>query len=177
VSEQSNKVQSQQDSKVDKKKGKNAEAPVIAPALTGHYQSLVQPSAPPQSDSAAPELTGSDTIVTLNVSGPQLDTEQLNQDQVTLPAVLAQEDADIPAGVEVLLVQAVSLNGFYRAGQFWPHEGVHAFVCDDPGSDNAESTANMVAPFISGATAERLKAEPNLRVTVVETVVTDAEGE
>ncbi|WP_265556591.1 hypothetical protein [Serratia grimesii] len=153
------------------------EAPVITPAVTGHYQPVTQPSAPPQSDSAAPELTGSDTIVTLNVSGTQLDTEQLNQDQVTLSAVLTREDADKPAGVEVLLVQAVSPNGFYRAGQFWPHEGVHAFVCDDPDSDNAESAANIVAPFISAVTAERLKAEPNLRVTVVETVVTDAEGE
>ncbi|MDP8834518.1 hypothetical protein QZQ24_16110 [Serratia marcescens] len=177
MSEQSNKVQSQQDSKVDKKKGKTAEAPVIAPALTGHYQSLIQPGAAPQPDAAAPVLTGGDTLVTLSVSGSQLDTEHLNQDQATLSAVLALEVAEMPTGVEVLLVQAVSLNGFYRAGQFWPHEGVHAFVCDDPDSDNAESTANMVAPFISAATAERLKAEPNLRVTVVETVVTDAEGE
>lgn len=177
MSEQSNKVQSQQDSKVDKKKGKTAEAPVIAAALTGHYQSLTQPGAAPQPDAAAPVLTGSDAIASPNVSGTQLDTEQLNQDQVTLSVVLAREDADKPAGVEVLLVQAVSPNGFYRAGQFWPHEGVHAFVCDDPDSDNAESAANMVAPFISAVTAERLKAEPNLRVTVVETVVTDAEGE
>ncbi|HGM7539536.1 hypothetical protein [Serratia marcescens] len=177
MSEQSNKVQSQQDSKVDKKKGKTAKAPVIAPALTGHYQSLVQPGAAPQPDAAAPVLTGSDAIVTLNVSGTQLDTEQLNQDQVTRSAVLTLEDADKPADVEVLLVQSVSPNGFYRAGQFWPHEGVHAFVCDDPNSDNAESAANIVAPFISAATAERLKAEPNLRVTVVETVVTDTEGE
>ncbi|HGM5819262.1 TPA: hypothetical protein ACKP51_002075 [Serratia marcescens] len=177
MSEQSNKVQSQQDGKVDKKKGKAAEASVIAPAITGHYQSLVQPSAPPQPDAAAPVLSGSDAIVTLNVSGTQLDTEQLNQDQVTLSAVLTLEDADKPAGVEVLLVQAVSPNGFYRAGQFWPHEGVHAFVCDDPDNDNAENAANIGAPFISAATAERLKAEPNLRVTVVETVVTDAEGE
>ncbi|MFI7974207.1 hypothetical protein [Serratia marcescens] len=176
MSEQSNKVQSQQDGKVDKKKGKNAEAPVIAPALTGHYQSLTQPGAAPQPDAAAPVLTGSDAIVTLTVSGPQRDTDQLNQDPVTLSAALAQEGADKPAGVEVLLVQAVSPNGFYRAGQFWPHDGVHAFVSDDPDSDNAESTANIGAPFISTATAERLKAEPNLRVTVVETVVTDAEG-
>ncbi|HGE8484929.1 hypothetical protein FG170_15670 [Serratia marcescens] len=153
------------------------EAPVITPAVTGHYQPVTQPSAPPQSDSAAPELTGGDVTVTLSVSGTQLDTEQLNQDQVPLSAVLTLEDADKPVGVEVLLVQAVSLNGFYRAGQFWPHEGVHAFVCDAQDSDSAESTANMVAPFISAATAERLKTEPNLRVTVVETVVTDAEGE
>ncbi len=153
------------------------EAPVITPTVTGHYQPVTQSSAPPQPDSAAPELTGSDTIVTLSVSGSQMDTEQVNQDQVTLTAVLAQEYADKPAGVEVLLVQAISLNGFYRAGQFWPHEGVHAFVSYDADSDTAENEANMVAPFISIATAERLKAEPNLRVTVVETVVTDAEGE
>ncbi|MBP1130462.1 MULTISPECIES: hypothetical protein [Serratia] len=177
MSEQSNKVQSQQDSKADKKKGKTAEAPVIAPALTGHYQSLIQPGAAPQPDAAAPQLTGSDTIVTLSVSGSQLDDESRNKIQAIKSAILGQEETEKPASVEVLLVQAVSANGFYRAGQFWPQEGVHAFVCDDPDSDNAERAANIVAPFISAATAERLKAEPNLRVTVVETVVTDAEGE
>ncbi|MGQ5951395.1 hypothetical protein ACUNHR_20685, partial [Serratia sp. IR-2025] len=76
------------------------EAPVITPTVTGHYQPVTQSSAPPQPDSAAPELTGSDTIVTLNVSGSQMDTEQVNQDQVTLTDVLAQEYADKPAGVE-----------------------------------------------------------------------------
>lgn len=177
MSEQSNKVQSQQDSKVDKKKGKTAEAPVIAPALTGHYQSLIQPGAAPQPDAAAPVLTGGDTLVTLSVSAPQLDDESRNQIQAIKSAILGQDETEKPAGVEVLLVQAVSASGFYRAGQFWPHEEVHAFVSDGPDSESAESTGNMNTPFISVATAERLKAEPNLRVTVVETVVTDAEGE
>ncbi|VVA46997.1 hypothetical protein SERVES_00700 [Serratia ficaria] len=76
--------------------------------------------------------------------------------------------------VEVLMVQAVSPNGFYRAGQFWPHEGINVFVSDTPDADNTDSqAADGIAPFISTETADRLKAEPNLRVTVLPTVISD----
>lgn len=86
--------------------------------------------------------------------------------------VLSASDAATGMGVEVLLVQAVSKEGFYRCGRFWPFDGVHVFVSDDPDSDNGESVADdgtPVQPFISRAVAERLKGEPKLRVTVVQT--------
>ncbi|ATA26589.1 hypothetical protein BIY26_08950 [Brenneria goodwinii] len=82
--------------------------------------------------------------------------------------------------VEALLVQAKSKNGFYRCGRFWPFDGVHVFVSDDPDGDNAESEADdgtPIQPFISAAIAERLKAEPQLRVTVIQTVTAESQGE
>ncbi|MGQ5745861.1 hypothetical protein HMPREF3138_21010 [Serratia sp. HMSC15F11] len=117
-------------------------------------------------------------VITPTVAGHyQAVTQPGAPSQPDTPAPELTGDAN-PADVEVLLVKAVSGNGFWRAGRFWPHEGVHAFVSDDPDGDNAASLAEDGAtPFISVANAERLKAEPNLHVTVVETVSTDDKGE
>lgn len=117
-------------------------------------------------------------VITPTVAGHyQAVTQPGAPSQPDTPAPELTGDAT-PAGVEVLLVKAVSGNGFWRAGRFWPHEGVHAFVSDDPDGDNAASLAEDGAtPFISVATAERLKAEPNLHVTTIETVSTDDKGE
>ncbi|HFF9504420.1 MULTISPECIES: hypothetical protein [Serratia] len=175
-----NKKQQEQAGAAAPAEVKASEAPVITPTVAGHYQAVTQPGAPSQPDTPAPELTGegSPGTVTGDATGTQLDAEQLNQAQTLTTETLAAPGAATPAGVEVLLVKAVSGNGFWRAGRFWPHEGVHAFVSDDPDGDNAASLAEDGAtPFISVATAERLKAEPNLHVTVVETVSTDDKGE
>ncbi|RLM27503.1 hypothetical protein BIY29_02365 [Brenneria alni] len=94
--------------------------------------------------------------------------------------VPGEESIGPGSDVEALLVQAVSKNGFYRCGRFWPFDGVHVFVSDDPDGDNAESEADdgtPIQPFISAATAERLKAEPQLRVTVIQTVTDEIQGE
>ncbi|WP_339097214.1 hypothetical protein V6917_16475 [Pectobacterium brasiliense] len=84
------------------------------------------------------------------------------------------------ASIEALLVQAVSPNGFYRCGRFWPFDGVHVFVSDDPDGANTESEADDGTPiqqFISVAAAARLKSEPQLRVTVIQTVTAESQGE
>ncbi|EIJ6701611.1 hypothetical protein [Serratia marcescens] len=144
------KKKSEQANQADSKATQTAKTPVTASALTGHYQPLAQPSPSPESDPAASGVVGDDkpTLPESNVA--------------TLP------------DVEVLLVQAVSPNGFYRAGLFWPHDGVNVFVSDTPDADNAESQAeDAIAPFISTETADRLKAEPHLRVTVLPTVIKD----
>ncbi|CUY25775.1 Uncharacterised protein [Serratia marcescens] len=160
---------------------KAPEAPVITPTVAGHYQAVTQPGAPSQPDTPAPELTGEGTpgTATGDTTGTQLDAGAgWRQAQTLTTDTLATLGDANTADVEVLLVKAVSGNGFWRAGRFWPHEGVHAFVSDDPDGDNAASLAEDGAtPFISVATAERLKAEPNLRITVVETVSTDGKGE
>ncbi|MEI7145092.1 hypothetical protein WCT84_16010 [Pectobacterium brasiliense] len=96
------------------------------------------------------------------------------------PVVAGSKSVDDTASVEALLVQAVSTNGFYRCGRFWPFDGVNVFVSDDPDGANAESEADdgtPIQPFISVATAARLKAEPQLRVTVIQTVTTESQGE
>ncbi|BEM86469.1 hypothetical protein OHY99_16015 [Serratia marcescens] len=175
-----NKKQQEQAGPAAPAEVKAPEAPVITPTVAGHYQAITQPGAPSQPDTPAPELTGEDApgTATGDATGTQLAAEQLNQAQALTAATLATPGDANPADVEVLLVKAVSGNGFWRAGRFWPHEGVHAFVSDDPDGDNAVSLAEDGAtPFISVATAERLKAEPNLHVTVVETVSTDDKGE
>ncbi|MDQ7097416.1 MULTISPECIES: hypothetical protein [unclassified Serratia (in: enterobacteria)] len=175
-----NKKQQEQAGQAAPAEVKAPEAPVITPTVAGHYQAVTQPGAPSQPDTPAPELTGEGIpgTATGDASGTQLDAEQLNQAQTLTTETLATPGDANPAGVEVLLVKAASGNGFWRAGRFWPNEGVHAFVSDDPDVDNAASLAeDGAAPFISVATAERLKAEPNLHVTVVETVSTDDKGE
>ncbi|CAI0789828.1 Uncharacterised protein [Serratia ficaria] len=100
-----------------------------------------------------------------DVTGTQLDAAQLNQVQILNTEALESNDAQRES-VEVLLVQAVSPNGFWRAGQFWPHSGVHAVV-------DAALDADVLAPYISTAVAERLKTEPHLRVTVVDAITTE----
>lgn len=75
--------------------------------------------------------------------------------------------------VVALEVRAVTDKGFWRCGRFWPREPVHVFASDDPDADNAANNecCNMVSNcFISHADAARLKAEPMLVVTVLDTV-------
>ncbi|WEJ89301.1 MAG: hypothetical protein P0Y63_29395 [Klebsiella huaxiensis] len=76
--------------------------------------------------------------------------------------------------VVVLEVRARHERGFWRCGRFWPREPVHVFVSDDPDGDNEANALEgdvVVESFISHETAERLKAEPHLVVTVLQTVV------
>lgn len=154
------KKKSEQVSQTSPTDVKAPETPVITPAVTGHYQPVAQPSAPPQPATATSGLTeGSITVaVTGDAIGIQLDARPLNGAQNPM---LALTDDKAPTAMVVLLVQAVSPNGFWRAGQFWPHSGVHAFV-------DAELGADVLAPYISTAVAERLKADPHLRVTVLD---------
>lgn len=75
--------------------------------------------------------------------------------------------------IEVLEVRARHERGFWRCGRFWPREPVHVFVSDDPDGDNEANAleGDVVAEcFISHETAARLKAEPHLVVTVLQTV-------
>lgn len=99
--------------------------------------------------------------VTLAVTG-NADKRQLeNVVQDALSTQAPEPDVSTAAPYEVLLVQAVSPQGFWRAGQFWPHAGVHVFV-------DAELEGDILPPYLSTAVAERLKAEPHLRVTVLD---------
>ncbi|MDA8488562.1 hypothetical protein [Kluyvera sp. Awk 3] len=75
--------------------------------------------------------------------------------------------------VMALEIRAVTEKGFWRCGRFWPREPVHVFASDDPDADNAANneSCNMVSDcFISHEDAARLKAEPMLVVTVLDTV-------
>lgn len=75
--------------------------------------------------------------------------------------------------VVVLEIRARSERGFWRCGRLWPREPVHVFVSDDPDGDNEANALEgdvVVECFISHETAERLKAEPHLVVTVLQTV-------
>ncbi|HDS1152675.1 TPA: hypothetical protein QDZ66_003471 [Pluralibacter gergoviae] len=74
--------------------------------------------------------------------------------------------------VEVLEVRAVATQGFWRCGRFWPHDATRIFVSDDPDGDNeAYAVDDVIAEhFISQEKALRLKAEPNLRVSVLQKV-------
>ncbi|MBA5235282.1 hypothetical protein H2Y54_01770 [Pectobacterium aroidearum] len=110
----------------------------------------------------------------------------LPSNQSVTDSELSASDVTKVMDVEALWVQAVSTNGFYRCGRFWPFDGVHVFVSDDPDGDNAESVADSLKsyfgvepsqPFISVAVAKRLKADPQLRVTVIQTVTAESQGE
>nr|WP_213680116.1 hypothetical protein [Serratia marcescens] len=86
----------------------------------------------------------------------------------------AETAPDVNTYVEALLIQAVSPKGFYRAGLFWPHSGVRVFVSDKSVADDTDTLAERGGtPFMSVSTAKRLKAEPHLRVTVLDDTGTE----
>lgn len=131
-------------------------APLIEGNGNGHEPAIVLPGHDIQVGSQ-PFITGSEPV-----DGP----------------VLSASAAAAVMGVDVLLVQAVSPNGFYRCGRFWPFDGVHVFVSADPDSDNAEcqlDDGTPLQPFISRTVAERLKGDSNLRVTVEQVAAEPAE--
>lgn len=123
----------------------------------------------------------------------QLQTEYLNTSQGEMQSALTAEGLASGADssslsmsitpnpatddVVVLEVRARSERGFWRCGRFWPREPVHVFVSDDPDGDNEANALEgdvVVECFISHETAERLKAEPHLVVTVLKTVAEES---
>ncbi|HDX8786367.1 TPA: hypothetical protein RQO42_005790 [Klebsiella michiganensis] len=135
--------------------------------------------APPSSDDVI-TLTGDNVSISapaVHISADHLNTVQRElmnvvlaadgQDSAVTPTVPATDD------VVVLEVRARHERGFWRCGRFWPREPVHVFVSDDPDGDNEANALEgdvVVESFISHETAERLKAEPHLVVTVLQTV-------
>lgn len=155
--------------------------------LPGHYVAVgaspvsLKPGdagAPPSSDDVI-TLTGDNVSISapvVHISADHLNTvhrELMNvvlaaggQDSAVTPTVPATDD------VVVLEVRARHERGFWRCGRFWPREPVHVFVSDDPDGDNEANALEgdvVVESFISHETAERLKAEPHLVVTVLQT--------
>ncbi len=156
--------------------------------LPGHYVAVgaspvsLKPGdagAPPSSDDVI-TLTGDNVSISapaVHISADHLNTVQRElmnvvlaaggQDSAVTPTVPATDD------VVVLEVRARHECGFWRCGRFWPREPVHVFVSDDPDGDNEANALEgdvVVESFISHETAERLKAEPHLVVTVLQTV-------
>jgi len=155
--------------------------------LPGHYIAVGASSlsvtsgdtgAPPSSDDVI-TLTGDNVSISapaVHISADHLNTVQRElmnvvlaadgQDSAVTPAMPATDD------VVVLEVRARHERGFWRCGRFWPREPVHVFVSDDPDGDNEANALEgdvVVESFISHETAERLKAEPHLVVTVLQT--------
>ncbi|WP_259474224.1 hypothetical protein [Klebsiella pasteurii] len=156
--------------------------------LPGHYVAVgaspvsLKPGdagAPPSSDDVI-TLTGDNVSISapaVHISADHLNTVQRElmnvvlaadgQDSAVTPTVPATDD------VVVLEVRARHERGFWRCGRLWPREPVHVFVSDDPDGDNEANALEgdvVVESFISYETAERLKAEPHLVVTVLQTV-------
>lgn len=156
--------------------------------LPGHYVAVgaspvsLKPGdagAPPSSDDVI-TLTGDNVSISapaVHISADHLNTVQRElmnvvlaadgQDSAVTPTVPATDD------VVVLEVRARHERGFWRCGRLWPREPVHVFVSDDPDGDNEANALEgdvVVESFISHETAERLKAEPHLVVTVLQTV-------
>ena len=156
--------------------------------LPGHYVAVgASPVSLKPGDAGAPP--SSDDVITLtgdnvSISAPavHISTDHLNTVQRELMnVVLAADGQDsavtptVPAtdDVVVLEVRARHERGFWRCGRLWPREPVHVFVSDDPDGDNEANALEgdvVVESFISHETAERLKAEPHLVVTVLQTV-------
>ncbi len=155
--------------------------------LPGHYVAVgaspvsLKPGdagAPPSSDDVI-TLTGDNVSISapaVHISADHLNTVQRElmnvvlaadgQDSAVTPAMPATDD------VVVLEVRARHERGFWRCGRFWPREPVHVFVSDDPDGDNEANALEgdvVVECFISHETAERLKAEPHLVVTALQT--------
>lgn len=134
--------------------------------------------APPSSDDVI-TLTGDNVSISapvVHISADHLNTVQRELMNVVLAAD-GQDSAVTPTGpatddVVVLEVRARHERGFWRCGRLWPRKPVHVFVSDDPDGDNEANALEgdvVVESFISHETAERLKAEPHLMVTVLQT--------
>ncbi|ENJ8539711.1 TPA: hypothetical protein ACIJVJ_003092 [Raoultella planticola] len=156
--------------------------------LPGHYIAVGStPVSVTRGDAGAPQP--SDDVITLtgdsvSISAPaiHISADHLNTVQRELMDVVlgAEGQASVVAqtmpetdDVEALEVRARHERGFWRCGRFWPREPVHVFVSDDPDGDNEANALGgdvVVECFISHETAERLKAEPHLVVTVLQTV-------
>lgn len=105
------------------------------------------------------------------LSPEQSATVTLTDETAQLLVLSALPETD---DVTALEVRAVSERGFWRCGRFWPRQPVHVFESDDPLDDNAANNERLgvqVDCFISHEDAARLKAEPQLIVTVLETKV------
>ncbi|QLP10830.1 hypothetical protein HV042_03760 [Klebsiella grimontii] len=129
-------------------------------------------------------LTGDN--VSISAPAAHISTDHRNTVQGELQTNLTPEGLAAGGGSEnlitaspatddlvVLEVRARHERGFWRCGRFWPREPVHVFVSDDPDGDNEANALEgdvVVECFISHETAERLKAEPHLVVTVLQTV-------
>lgn len=178
------KVSAQEVAQADASDLPGAERSVTLP---GHYVAVgaspvsLKPGdagAPPSSDDVI-TLTGDNVSISapaVHISADHLNTVQSElmnvvlaadgQDSAVTPAMPATDD------VVVLEVRARHERGFWRCGRFWPREPVHVFVSDDPDGDNEANALEgdvVVESFISHETAERLKAEPHLVVTVLQT--------
>ncbi|OVX61510.1 hypothetical protein BME23_25625 [Klebsiella pneumoniae] len=160
--------------------------------MPGHYVAVgASPVSVKPGDAGAPP--SSDDVITLtgdnvSISAPaiHISAEHLNSVQRELQTNLTPEGLAAGGGSEnlitaspatddvvVLEVHARHERGFWRCGRFWPREPVHVFVSDDPDGDNEANALEgdvVVESFISHETAERLKAEPHLVVTVLQTV-------
>ena len=179
------KVSAQEVAQADASDLPGAERSVTLP---GHYVAVgaspvsLKPGdagAPPSSDDVI-TLTGDNVSISapaVHISADHLNTVQRElmnvvlaadgQDSAVTPTVPATDD------VVVLEVRARHERGFWRCGRFWPREPVHVFVSDDPDGDNEANALEgdvVVECFISHETAARLKAEPHLVVTVLQTV-------
>ncbi|MEN0612669.1 hypothetical protein [Klebsiella grimontii] len=178
------KVSAQEVAQADASDLPGAERSVTLP---GHYVAVgaspvsLKPGdagAPPSSDDVI-TLTGDNVSISapaVHISADHLNTVQRElmnvvlaadgQDSAVTPAMPATDD------VVVLEVRARHERGFWRCGRFWPREPVHVFVSDDPDGDNEANALEgdvVVECFISHETAERLKAEPHLVVTALQT--------
>ncbi|HCJ3819098.1 TPA: hypothetical protein NRZ87_004960 [Klebsiella pneumoniae] len=179
------KVSAQEVAQADASDLPGAERSVTLP---GHYVAVgASPVSVTPGDAGTTELSGGVITLTgdsVSISAPavHISADHLNTVQRELMnVVLAADGQDsavtptVPAtdDVVVLEVRARHERGFWRCGRFWPREPVHVFVSDDPDGDNEANALEgdvVVESFISHETAERLKAEPHLVVTVLQTV-------
>ncbi|EJM8619832.1 hypothetical protein NO721_004630 [Klebsiella pneumoniae] len=179
------KVSAQEVAQADASDLPGAERSVTLP---GHYVAVgASPVSVTPGDAGTTELSGGVITLTgdsVSISAPaiHISADHLNTVQSELMnVVLAADGQDsavtptVPAtdDVVVLEVRARHERGFWRCGRFWPREPVHVFVSDDPDGDNEANALEgdvVVECFISHETAARLKAEPHLMVTVLQTV-------
>ncbi|WP_227541831.1 hypothetical protein [Klebsiella michiganensis] len=160
--------------------------------LPGHYVAVgASPVSVTPGDAGKTALSGGVITLTgdsVSITAPAVSfsAEHLNTVQDELLANLTPEGLAAGGGSEnlitmppatddvvVLEVRSRHERGFWRRGRFWPREPVQVFVSDDPDGDNEANALEgdvVVECFISHETAERLKAEPHLVVTVLQTV-------
>lgn len=161
----------------------NAAGSELPVTLPGHYVPVgASPVVPVMQPGGSSSLSVAESAV---VNGSvTLSVENQGEENIDLTASGVSSGAETTGlnkvetmpetdDIELLEIRAVSERGFFRCGRFWPCEPVHVFVSDDPEEDNAANALEgdvVVECFISLETAMRLKAEPNLKVSVLKKV-------
>ncbi|PMN73669.1 hypothetical protein [Enterovibrio norvegicus] len=115
------------------------------------------------SNKKATDTTNTDTAQVAGTAAAPSQSDSEPSGLTTHEAIMASLEG-VP--FVAVFVKAISVDGFWRCGRFWPHEGVQVYAVDDPTTAHAHHDADV---FVDMAALERIEHEPLLVVSRLQT--------